>query len=473
MHATGRPRLMVPITGSFSIRYLVRTGMMEALKDFAIPVICICWDEPELIQSLRVNGYEVHIIPESTYGARYSAIRKRVDFWYCHMFQKSNSINIERRYAARYQPLYKSLLFHARLWYYRLLSDYPGWLNRLFKLEKELLLSDTNLDQMVSLVDRLNVQAVFTVTPFHRQEDLLLRAAKQLGKQMLTAILSFDNITKRGWIPVDYDVYMVWNQDNKVQLLQSYPSAAGKPIYITGAPQFDFYFRPSYIPGKAAWKKEIGIADGFDGKIILYAGGPGNLFPDEPQFLKDIIDAVENGDIAGKVLVLFRCHPTDQIARWEPVIGGSPFVVQDISWTGKQKVMYANITDVDIRKLCATLCHTDVHVNLCSTMTLDGAVFGKPQIGPAYNVFHKHKKDKCLYSLYLQDHFKPILIEEGVQLATSRSEMVEMINNALKNPHHFTGRYAAVLQHLITYTDGNATGRVLEAIRESLEIAGS
>ena len=44
------------------------------------------------------------------------------------------------------------------------------------------------------------------------------------GKQMITSILSFDNITKRGWIPVLYDVYLLWNASNRAQLNRIYPN---------------------------------------------------------------------------------------------------------------------------------------------------------------------------------------------------------------------------------------------------------
>jgi len=59
---------------------------------------------------------------------------------------------------------------------------------------------------------------------------------------MLTAILSFDNITKRGWIPVIFETYMVWNRDNKMQLERIYPQIQKERIVVTGAPQFDFLF---------------------------------------------------------------------------------------------------------------------------------------------------------------------------------------------------------------------------------------
>ena len=72
----------------------------------------------------------------------------------------------------------------------------PGYEASLLKKEKVLLVSDTNYNAMMQFVDNLNIDAVFAVTPFHSQEDIFLRAAKAKGKQMITSILSFDNIIK-------------------------------------------------------------------------------------------------------------------------------------------------------------------------------------------------------------------------------------------------------------------------------------
>src|SRR6476620_6768088 len=119
-------------------------------------------------------------------------------------------------------------------------------------------------------------------------------------------------------------------------------------------------------------------------KIILYAGGPRALFPNEPLYLKDIDEAINRGLIKDNPLILFRCHPIDSINRWKEITGNSKNIVFDVSWTGKEKHGDANVTICDIKKLCSTLAYTDLHINLCSTMTIDGAVYGKPQIGPAY-----------------------------------------------------------------------------------------
>src|SRR6185295_19057467 len=115
---------------------------------------------------------------------------------------------------------------------YNLIKLYnPFYKSSLFKKEEALLQHETNFNEYASFIDALNIDAVFTVTPFHKEEDLLLRMCKQKGKEMITSILSFDNITKRGWIPVCYDVYMVWNKANKEQLERIYPSINKNDIH--------------------------------------------------------------------------------------------------------------------------------------------------------------------------------------------------------------------------------------------------
>ena len=60
-----KKRILVTISFSFSIRYLIRTGLIKQLQSFADPVIGITWEQEDLIQELRQQGFEVHILPTS------------------------------------------------------------------------------------------------------------------------------------------------------------------------------------------------------------------------------------------------------------------------------------------------------------------------------------------------------------------------------------------------------------------------
>ncbi len=281
---------------------------------------------------------------------------------------------------------------------------------------------------------------------------------------MMTSILSFDNITKRGWIPVEYDLYMVWNEDNKQQLHRIYPFTLNKPVYVTGAVQFDFYFKNEFILPIKEWKNIMEIPADDNRKIILYAGGPQALFPREPLYLKDIDKAISSGLIKGNPVVLFRCHPIDKIERWKKIIGESKNIIFDVSWTGKEKPGNANITMSDIKKLCSTLAYTDVHINLCSTMSVDGTAYCKPQIGPAY-VTNNKVENRLLQNMYKQEHFETIMDSKILSLATSLEEMIYLINDALQNGKTDYNISKELLKKIISYTDGKNTDRVMEVIK--------
>ncbi|HRI19599.1 MAG TPA: hypothetical protein PLA68_01540, partial [Panacibacter sp.] len=425
-------RVAVTISFSFAIRYLIRTGMAEKMRLFCHPVICLFWHQADLMEELEGKGFEVYLIPVCSSTTKYKSLRTKIDYWFKFTQLKSPTQKTEPRYLEKFQPAKKVIINRLRDWYNWPLMHLPFYVSGLLKRETELLHTDTNFSEMCNLIVQLNIDAVFTVTPFHRQEDIFLRAASLNGKKMITSILSFDNIVKRGWIPVVYDAYMVWNNDMRNQLKRINKKVPEENIHIVGAAQFDFYKNPAYILKRNDWLKAAGLPEGTNKKIILFAGGPVSLFPQEYQFLKDVKEALENKKIEGGPLVLFRCHPMDNIERWKEKIGQSEHIFFDGSWTGTRKPGEANITDADIKKLCSTLFYTDVHINTASTMMVDGSAFAKPQIGPGYDNLYPAKRWH-LSMMYLQEYYLPIMKANALLHPKSKEELVEHINMVLKN----------------------------------------
>jgi len=77
-----KPRVLVTISLSFSIRYLYRTGMLQGMKNFCAPVIALAWNEEGLIQELKDDGFEVHLIPSATYSTAYEKIYKMLSAYF-------------------------------------------------------------------------------------------------------------------------------------------------------------------------------------------------------------------------------------------------------------------------------------------------------------------------------------------------------------------------------------------------------
>ena len=465
-----KKRVLITITFSFSIRYLIRTGLIHKLGEFAEPVIGIFWNQEDLIEELRKDGFEVHIIPKGYRGDAYSDCRIKLDYWFKFYRLKSPTFKTEPRYIEKFKPKKNVVINRLREYYNQLCLLVPGYATSLLKKEKELLLSGTNYNSMLQLVDELNIDAVFTVTPFHAQEDIFLRAAEAKGKQMITSILSFDNIIKRGWLPVNYDCYMVWNKQMVTEIKRIYTEAVERNnnnVHVVGAAQFDFYQNPANILQKNEWLKMVGLPENFDRKIILFAGGPVSLFPQEYQFLQTINESLENGAIKGSPIVLFRCHPIDRVERWKEKLPESKHIFYDVSWTGNKKMTLANVTPNDVVKLCSTLYHTDVHINTASTMTVDGSAFNKPQIGPGYDDIYPNQTWN-LNLMYWQEYYRPIMETKGLLHPMNKQELIGNINDALKYPEKYISKSKDILEAIITYTDGKCTDRVVDVLRKEL-----
>lgn len=254
------------------------------------------------------------------------------------------------------------------------------------------------------------------------------------------------------------------NKRNKRELLRGYPEASSSVIKVIGAPQFDFYYDKSYVWDETTWKKRLKLPD--NRPIILFAAGFFKIVPNEHHWLKQLDDAIENRDIKGKPVILFRIHPVDPLDRWKPILKNAKHIVFDEPWqtpeTGKGR---ANVKREDIEKLVSTLYHTQVHVNASSTMTVDGAIFDKSQIGPAYDDRPGRKYDQIVKDLYKREHYIPIVNSGGLELAHSRNELISLINSAFENPGRLSSKRKNLVKEICTYDDGKSAERLEAAFK--------
>src|SRR5919112_256711 len=95
-------RIMVTIAGQGSIASVIRTGLLKKIKGFCVPVVCILWEQPDLIAELRSEGFEVHIFPTLSYSKKYLIIRKKINFGYLRYVLKTRSTKIEANYKRHF-----------------------------------------------------------------------------------------------------------------------------------------------------------------------------------------------------------------------------------------------------------------------------------------------------------------------------------------------------------------------------------
>jgi hypothetical protein len=98
-------------------------------------------------------------------------------------------------------------------------------------------------------------------------------------------------------------------------------------------------------------------------------------------------------------------------------------------------------------------------------MSVDGAIFDRPQIGPAYDDSPRGKYDRTSQDLYYQEHYLPITHSGGLDIVRSEQELIAAIRDALVNPGRLAEGRKRMVREICTYDDGRATGRVADAVQ--------
>ena len=216
-----------------------------------------------------------------------------------------------------------------------------------------------------------------------------------------------------------------------------------------------------------SWRRGYGIPN--EKKIILYAGGYFDVAPNEQDWLMQIDQAISTERIKGKPIILFRMHPVDPIDRWEKVLKDSENIIYTEPWKIRGEIKgKTNISTDDIKNLCSTLKWTDVHINASSTMTVDGAIFNNPQIGPAYDEGDGKIFDSTNKAIYERRHFKPIVESGGLKIAKSKDELIKYINNSLENPQKYEAERKRMVKEICNFDDGKSSIRFISHLRKLL-----
>lgn len=457
-----KPRLLIPVFTHFSVRYILRTGMLKSLTDFVQPIIALSWQDEALENEFIHQSAEVVQVPDFTLTDRYRNIREMVNFWH-KLYRQTNTTEIDLRRERSLMDLKDRFYYDRRINAYRKAVEDEDKVQALLQEEERLFWEETNHADFDALLELTHPDFIFSITPFVNKEEPLLRCAQKRNIPRFTSILSFDNVTTRTRLPVPFSHYLVWNKYNQAELLRIYPEIKPETITISGAPQFDFYYDPTYITDEMEWRKDLNLPA--DRPVILFGGGTYRIVPHEPLLLKELDDAITGHQILNDPIILFRRHPGDIASRWEKILNSARNVWLDKSWQANESKGQINITSADIKHLCSTLKYCAVHINASSTLSVDGAVFDRPQVGPAYDPGFLHKYNRILRELYEREHYLPITCSGGLAVVNSRREYLKAINEGFSDPEERADGRKKIVSEICTFNDGHSTQRVVDTLK--------
>src|SRR5262249_44786798 len=154
-------------------------------------------------------------------------------------------------------------------------------------------------------------------------------------------------------------------------------------ISIAGAPQWDLYFRGYSTIARDAFFHSIGADPGR--RLVTLTTTPRELYPHHDHVLRVMIDAV-NRAAWPSTQILVRLHARDDLDAYRQ-FQGTPHVIIEKPFRPTVRAgdgLAIDITAENQQHLADTLRHSDVVVNVASTIAIEAAIFDTPVVNVSF-----------------------------------------------------------------------------------------
>ncbi|WP_290840159.1 UDP-glycosyltransferase [Flavobacterium sp.] len=353
----------------------------------------------ELNRNIEITGddvYDSYRFPPSGKDLK-SKIRRAMIRWYTFRYSSKNGLErLQKRMESleRTTPLYRESMETLRL-------------------------------EKPDLIFCTNQRPVLAISP--------LRAAKDLGIPVSTFIFSWDNLPKATKV-IEADHYFVWSEHMKRELLFYYPNISDRQIAVTGTPQFESHFNQDLREDRETFfaKHDLDL----DRNYICYSGDDVNTSPHDPRYLSDVAAAVRELNANGNKLgIVFRRCPTDFSTRFDKVLNENADIITSIApaWAKMGDVWNMVLpTAADMALLSNTIAHTEMVVNLGSSMVFDYAAFGKPCAFMNYDPIDNPVEGWSVKKIYEFVHFKSMPDAGSVIWLDNPGEIARKLGSAIR-----------------------------------------
>ncbi|WP_396157175.1 UDP-glycosyltransferase [Flavobacterium sp.] len=261
-----------------------------------------------------------------------------------------------------------------------------------------------------------------------------LLAAQDLGIPTATFIFSWDNLPKATKI-IETDFYFVWSNHMEKELLYYYPHITKNQIKVTGTPQFEPHFDKDFLMSKEVFF-ETNKLD-VNKRYICFSGDDITTSPNDPSYLETIAKAVIKLNNKGFNLgVVFRKCPVDFSNRFDEVLLKYNDTITSINpiWEKKGEEWHAILpTKDDLVLQMNTIYHSELVINLGSSMVFDYVAFNKPCCYINYEVKNDKVPHWSVNTIYKFIHFRSMPSKESVFWINKEDEMEGVIQNIISN----------------------------------------
>jgi hypothetical protein len=322
--------------------------------------------------------------------------------------------------------------------------------------------------------DRYRPTLVAVATPgLIFAEVPLLRAARRRGLRTIAVDLSWDNLTNKLLPMRRVDRMIVWNSTMRREAHDLHGYRV-EDVDVAGPPQFDGYFNGLPRSTRAAFCRRLGLDP--VRRILTLTTIPAESYPRHDLVIDHLMTAIRSGAIAPACDLLVRLHPRDDLRAYER-FAGTPHLVIEKPFRTTVKAGDGHSVDVGaehMRHLADTMCHSDVVINVASTIAIEAAIFDTPVVNIAFDEDDAEARPFLSSPLryYSYTHYQQIVRAGGIRIAKSAGEMIDLVNGYLADPMRDAAGRRRVVAEQCEFTDGRSAERVAECIVREMSGGG-
>lgn len=458
------PRILFNITHGFQARMLLRSQISDTLLARGARLIIVAPNSDEPYFQQEFDHPQITLEPMPRQAGRVEALMANLRQYFLMNPSLGATLNHKNEAYRRRQPKF--------YWFARAVNSVLGRvtvLRRAYMALEAKLFPGHEFDELLA---RHRPALVVTGTPGYTLKDVhLLRAARRLGILTATVMLSWDNLTSKGYMGATPDHLLVWSDlmtDEAVRY-HGYPSSQ---IQWCGAAQFDHYHGFGERFDADAWRGAQGIPG--DAALLVYGTINPTILPHEIDLLRELVELVNQNRFSRPCYLWIRLHP--QVIQGAFKVGVEPFEalagprVRVEKPPVRDSALSWDLPKEDAEHLASLMAAANVVITTSSTLSIDAACTDTPIV----NIFYDGPEpvDQALSARRFRDytHYAEILKTGGIAEALSRDELVAAVNRYLANPRLDAEGRQAILRQQFNRLDGKAGIRTAQTL---LTLAGA
>lgn len=449
---TRHPTVLITLRYGFAARNVLRTGTFRGLREAGCRMVIVCpaAHEAYLQDELASSDVVLEPYPLAREGGGervFAAVADAVLFDHPGTTQ---TITIKWRQLlaeGKLAPFVaKAVLAMPRLHRSRRLRTWAEqWDRRRFRHPAVGAVLDRHRPDLVVTTDLFGIEAQF------------VREARRRGIRSVCLVKSWDNLTSKGRIRVHPDALVVWSELMREEAVRLHFFPAER-IFVSGAPNFDIFKAGGYawMP-RGEFMRSIGADP--ESRLVVYSPG-GKLTRSDDENIR-LIHRVLRARLQP-----FRCHlhvrkypksPQD----YSHLLHLPGLTVEEAgivvpSWDDRVDQPRAEMVH-----LAQLMLHTDVLIQIGSTIAVDAACFDRPVIGYFLDAQNPRVSPHQIpRRVFAMTHNRYLVDLGGVWVVRTEAELAAALRAYLSTPQlHREGR-RRIVERICGIYDGRAGDRI-------------